>query len=116
VERVARRGDVWWATLGRPRGSEPGYRRPVVVIQSDDFNRSAIATVIVAAVTTNIALARAPGNVLFRPSASGLRRPSVVNVSQIATVDRHQLLERAGHLPEDLMRRVDEGVRLVLAV
>jgi mRNA interferase MazF len=67
-------------------------------------------------VTTNITLARAPGNVLFRSPASGLRRPSVVNVSQIATVDRHQLLERAGRLPEDLMRRVDEGVRLVLAV
>ena len=110
------RGEVWWANLGKPRGSEPGYRGPVVVVQSDDFNRSAIATVVVVGVTTNPDLAQAPGNVPCRPRASGLPRPSVINVSQIATVDRRQLLERVGRLPAALLEQVDQGLRAVLSL
>lgn len=110
------RGEVWWANLGRPRGSEPGFRRPVVVVQSDDFTRSAIATVVVVGVTTNLDLARAPGNVPCRPRATGLPRPSVINVSQIATVDRRQLLERVGRLPAALLEQVDQGLRAVLSL
>src|SRR5690242_20969180 len=83
-----RRGQVWWADLPEPRGSEPAYRRPVLVIQADSFNRSEIQTVLVAAITTNIELARAPGNVLLPKRAAGLPRVSVVNVSQVMTLDR----------------------------
>ena len=110
------RGEVWWADLGRPRASEPGYRRPVLVVQSDDFNRSAIATVVVAALTTNMGLALAPGNVLCRPKASGLPRPSVINVSQLACIRRNSLVERVGRIPESVMRQVEDGLRLLLSL
>lgn len=110
------RGEVWWADLGRPRASEPGYRRPVLVVQSDDFNRSGIATVVVAALTTNMALAMAPGNVMCRPRASGLPRASVINVSQLATIGRSSLIERVGCLPEATMRQVEDGLRLLLSL
>ena len=110
------RGEIWWAGLGLPRSSEPGHRRPVLVVQSDDFNRSRIATVVVVAITTNMALAFAPGNVVCRPKSTGLRRPSVINVSQIATIDRKRLTERIGCVTEPTMHQVDEGLRLVLAL
>ena len=110
------RGEIWWAGLARPRGSEPGYRRPVLIVQSDDFNRSRIATVVAAAITTNMSLALAPGNVTCRPKSTGLPRPSVINVSQVATLDRRNLLERVGRLPDATMRQVDEGLRLVLSL
>lgn len=114
MERVAQRGDIWWGDLGRPKGSAPGYRRPLLVIQSDAFNRSTISTVITVGMTTNMSLASAPGNVVCRPKATGLPKPSVVNVSQVATVDRKDLLGRVGQLPSDAGRRVDDGLRLVL--
>jgi len=82
-----RRGEVWWAALGKPFGSAPGYRRPVVVLQINDFNDSPIRTVVVVAITSNLALARAPGNVLCRRRDTGLSKDSVVNVSQVATID-----------------------------
>jgi mRNA interferase MazF len=110
------RGEIWWAGLGLPRGSEPGHRRPVLVVQSDDFNRSRIATVVVVAITSNMALAFAPGNVVCRPKSTGLRRPSVINVSQLATMDRKRLTERIGRVTEPTMHQVDEGLRLVLAL
>ena len=110
------RGEIWWAGLGRPRESEPGHRRPVLVVQSDDFNRSRLATAVVVAITTNMALAFAPGNVVCRPKSTGLRRPSVINVSQVATVDRRQLTERIGRVPQPTMQQVDDGLRLVLAL
>jgi mRNA interferase MazF len=110
------RGEIWWASLGQPKGSEPGHRRPVLVVQSDDFNRSGIGTVVVAVVTSNMALAFAPGNVPCRPKASGLPRPSVINVSQVAPVSRSTLTERVGRVPESLMRQVDDGLRLVLSL
>ena len=109
-----RRGEVWWAALGRPQGSEPGYRRPVVILQDDEFNSSAIQTVVVVAITSTLRLAQAPGNVLCRPRDTGLAKPSVVNVSQVATIDKRALLERIGVLGAGLLRQVEEGVRLVL--
>ena len=109
-----RRGEVWWAELPRPAGSEPGYRRPLLIVSSDDFNRSRIRTVLTVAITGNLALAEAPGNVRLRRSVTGLPRPSVVNVSQIATADRAFLTARAGRLSGTVMRRVDEGLRLAL--
>lgn len=100
--------------LDEPRGSAPGYRRPVLVVQSDAFNRSRIGTVVAVTLTSNLRLADAPGNVLVPRRASGLPRDSVVNVSQIVTLDRADLAERAGQLPRDVLRQVDRGVRLVL--
>lgn len=111
-----KRGEVWWASLPEPVGSGPGFRRPVLVLQSDPFNRSSIATVVVAVITSNLALAEAPGNVRLGKAESGLSRPSIVNVSQIVTLDRKQLTQRVRALPAQPMRQVDEGVRLVLGL
>ena len=111
-----KRGEVWWASLPPPRGSGPGFWRPVVVVQSNPFNQSRIATVIVAIVTSNLALADAPGNVRVGKSESGLAKPSVVNVSQLLTLDRELLTQRVRGLPADTMRQIDEGLRLALAV
>ncbi len=111
-----RRGDIWWATLPRPIGSAPGFRRPVLVIQSDTFNSSRIDTVIVASITSNTELARAPGNVRLDAMHSHLPKESVVNVSQIATLDRRILTGHVTSLPEELMARVDTGLRLVLGL
>lgn len=111
-----RRGEVWWAALGQPFGSAPGYRRPVLVLQTNEFNDSPIRTVIIAAITSNLALAAAPGNVLCRRHDTGLSKNSVVNVSQVATVDKRALLERAGRLAAPKIALVEEGLRLVLGL
>jgi mRNA interferase MazF len=110
------RGEVWWADLPEPRGSEPGYRRPVLVIQADDFNRSRIQTVIVAAISSNLSLGQLPGNVLIGRRASGLRRDSVVNISQVFSIDRNFLDAPVGKLPARIQAQVDEGLRLVLSL
>jgi mRNA interferase MazF len=111
---VIQRGDVWWADLEEPRGSEPGFRRPLVIVQSDAFNRSRIQTVVALVVTSNLRLVDAPGNVLLRTRASGLPKDSVANVSQIVTIDRDALTERAGRLGGDTMKAIARGMRLVL--
>jgi mRNA interferase MazF len=111
-----RRGELWWASLPTPDGSGPGLRRPVLIVQSNPFNESAIATVIVAIVTSNLALAQARGNLRIGRAQSGLPRASVVNVSQIHTVDKRRLTARVKALPADLMARVDEGIKLVLGL
>lgn len=111
-----KRGEVWWASLPAPSGSGPGYRRPVLVVQSDPFNRSRISTVVVAAISSNLALAAAPGNVRISKSESGLAKPSVIDASQVLTVDRSYLTERARSLPAQIVVRVDEGLRLVLGL
>ncbi|MFE4104637.1 type II toxin-antitoxin system PemK/MazF family toxin [Almyronema epifaneia] len=108
------RGEIWWANLPDPVGSEPGYRRPVLVIQDDTFTQSQISTVIVVIITSNIRLAEAPGNVLLPRGVSGLSRDSVVNVSQILTIDKTFLAERIGSLPDYLQEEIDEGLRTVL--
>jgi len=110
------RGEIWWAALPRPKGSAPGLRRPVLVVQSDAYNASRIQTVVVVAITSNLALERAPGNVLLRRRATKLPKDSVVNVSQILTIDRSLLAQRLGSLPSPKMAEVDEGIRLVLAL
>ena len=97
-----------------PRRSEPGYRRPVLMVQADSFNFSRIQTAIVAAITGNVELADAPGNVLLPARSVGLPRDSVVNVSQLLTLDRSFLTEHAGTLPPRLQHSVDEGLRTVL--
>ncbi|MGB8129167.1 MAG: type II toxin-antitoxin system PemK/MazF family toxin [Candidatus Angelobacter sp.] len=107
------RGEIWWADLPEPRGSEPGYRRPVLVLQANSFNQSRIRTVIVAVLTSNLGLAEAPGNVLLPASTTGLPRDSVVNISQLLTLDRSFLTDKVGKLPGRLMAQVDAGLRLV---
>ncbi len=111
---MIRRGEIWWARLPTPRGSEPGYRRPVIVLQSDAFNRSKICTVVAAVITSNIELADAPGNISLTRKQSGLPRNSVVNVSQIVTIDKSYLAERVSRLAAKHVTAVEEGVRLVL--
>ena len=108
------RGEIWWADLPEPRGSEPGYRRPVLIVQADSFNRSTIQTVIVAMITSNLRLAEAPGNVILPARVSGLPRDSVVNVSQLLTIDHSFLSEHAGKLPARMLADVEAGLRLVL--
>ncbi len=108
------RGEIWWANLPDPVGSEPGYRRPVLVVQDDTFTQSRISTVIVIIITSNIQLAEAPGNVLLPCVVSGLSRDSVANVSQIFTVDKTFLVERIGSLPDYLQEEVDEGLQTIL--
>lgn len=110
------RGEVWWASLPNPRGSEPVFRRPVLVVSADPFNRSRLSTVTVVALTSNLALAKAPGNVRLDRSDSGLSRDSVANVSQLLTVDRAFLDEQAGELSPGAMAEVDSGLRLALAL
>ena len=111
-----RRGEIWWASLGEPEGSAPGYRRPVLIVQSDEFNSSRISTVIVAVLTSNTALAQAPGNVLIKARYAGLAKDSVVNVSQVITVDKQCLTEKIKKLEAPTLAEIDNGLRLVLAV
>ena len=111
-----KRGEIWWASLPEPFGSGPGYRRPVLVIQADPFNQSRIATVIVAALTSNTDLALAPGNVLIKPRTSGLTKESVINVSQLMTLDRKFLTERVKTIDRAVMDQVDDGLRLALSL
>lgn len=113
---VVKRGEIWWATLPDPVGSEPGYRRPVLIVQSDEFNRSGIRTVICTAVTSNLNLAGAPGNVHLSTRASGLPKPSVVNVSQLISLDKTRLTERIKGIDTQSMLQVDEGLRLIMTL
>lgn len=110
------RGEVWWADFGLPHGSAPALQRPALVLSADSFNRSEIRTVLVAAITTSARLARRPGNVILPAGIGGLDRESIVNVSQLATVDKQQLLERLGKLGAGFMRQIDAGLRLVLGL
>ena len=111
-----KRGEVWWANLPEPRGSEPGLRRPVFVLQADSFNLSRIQTVIVVVLTGNTALAAAPGNVLLPARASGLPKDWVVNVSQVRTLDRQFLAERVGVLSSRWREAVEDGLRLAMGL
>lgn len=110
------RGQIWWADLGEPRGSSPGYERPIVIIQSDFYSQTRINTLIVAIITTNLRLAKMPGNVLLTPRASGLKEESVVNVTQLFTIDRNDLSEYVGTLSERKMEQIDKGLRLILSL
>ncbi|HEY9595206.1 MAG TPA: type II toxin-antitoxin system PemK/MazF family toxin [Spirochaetia bacterium] len=107
-------GEIWWADLGEPIGSEPGYRRPVVVVQGEAFNRSRIATTVVVPLTSNMEWAGAPGNVALDAELTGLSKDSVANVSQIITIDKRTLTDRAGKLTSGKLQLVLSGIDLVL--
>jgi len=111
---VIAQGEVWWADLAEPSGSEPGFRRPVVVVQGDAFNRSRIATVVCVALTSNLRWADAPGNVLLSARTTGLPKDSVANVSQLVTLDREALTEPVGALPAKKLELVLLGIDIVL--
>ena len=107
-------GEIWWADLPDPTGSGPGFRRPVIVVQGDSFNRSKIATVLCVPLTSNMRLADAPGNVALDEAMTGLPKSSVANVSQVVTLDRSQLTERVGVLPGHKLDLVLYGIDIVL--
>jgi len=111
---VVERREVWWADLEEPRGSEPGFRRPILIVQADAFNRSRLRTVLCVVLTSNTRLLDAPGNVLLPARSSGLPKDSVANVTQIATLDEDYLSERIGRIAPKLMGHVDAGLKLVL--
>lgn len=111
-----RRGEIWWADLPEPVQSGPGYRRPVLVVQDDEFNESLIKTVIVAAITTNLRVGMAKGNVLITAKQSGLEKDSVVNVSQILAIDKTLLFERVGELSANKIEQIDAGLLKILSL
>lgn len=113
---IIRRGQVWWADLGTPRGSSPGYERPVVVVQANKLNKTNINSVIVVISTTNLRLANIPGNVLIEGGTGGLRENSVINVTQVFTLDKSDLIEQLGTLPPDKLAKMDAGLAEVLAL
>ncbi len=111
---VINQGDIFWIELGAPSGSEPGYTHPHVVVQNNLFNKSRINTVVVCALTSNLKRAEAPGNVLLAPGEANLPKQSVVNVSQIYTVDKRDLVEKIGTLSSHRVREILDGFRLLL--
>ena len=111
---VISQGEVWWADLGLPSGSAPGYRRPIVVVQGDALNRSRIATVVCVVMTSNLGWADAPGNVILRAVATGLPKDSVANVSQVITIDKTALTERVGKIARAKIELVLAGIDIVL--
>lgn len=111
-----RRGEIWWASLPEPAGSGPGFRRPLLIVSANSFNESRISTVVAAVITSNLRLADAPGNVRLPIKGTGLTKTSVVNVSQIITVDKAFLAQRIGRLNPRLLAEVDDGIRLVLTI
>jgi len=113
---VIERGEIWWASLPEPTGSEPEWRRPLLIVQSDAFNCSRINTTVAVVLSSNKRLADAPGNVMLPAEDAGLPRDSVANVSQIVTVDKRFLTERVSRLPAAKLRRVEDGLHLVLAL
>lgn len=110
------RGDVFWADLGEPQGSEPAKYRPVLVVQDDSYNRSAINTVLVVALTSQAHLAGLPGNVFLPQAVTGLPKDSVANVSQVVTLNKFELTDHAGQIPADAMSAVSRGLALVLGL
>lgn len=113
---MVRRGEVWWADLPDPVGSGPGYLRPILIIQSDHFNKSKMATVIGVVITSNTRLARAPGNVLVPQGVASLTKESVVNDSQIVTIDRAILVNRIGVMPAPYLKQVEIGLQMTLGM
>ena len=111
---VIAQGEVWWADLAEPIGSAPGYRRPVIILQSDPLNRSQISTVVCVVLSSNLRWSIAPGNVLLTAKQTGLDRDSVAKVSQLVTIDKRQLIDRAGKLPRKQMESIFSGVDLIM--
>ena len=113
---MVRRGELWWARLGKPRGTSPGYDRPVVIVQSDLLNETAIGTFLCAVVTSNLQLLGSEGNVALLTRESGLPKESVVNVTQLLAIDNADLSERITMLGAKTMRLIDAGLRFALDV
>lgn len=111
-----KRGEIWWASLGPPSGSEPGYRRPHIIVSANNLNDSALATVLTVPITSRLSREDYPGNVRLPERRTGLSSPSVAIVNQVATTNRRVLTERIGRVPDDLMARIDDGLRLVLSL
>jgi mRNA interferase MazF len=111
-----KRGEIWWASMPEPAGSGPGFRRPVLIVSDDSFNRSRIATVIVAVISGNVRLADAPGNLKVAGRGTGLSRASVINVSQLVTLDKAMVTTRLGQLGPAQLAAVDKGLRLALGL
>jgi len=111
---IIRQGDIFWVNLGLPKGSEPGYRHPHVVIQNDVFNASRINTVVVCALTSNLKRARAPGNVTLSKGEANLAKKSVVNISQVVTVNKSDLKDKIGSLPSKRIQEIIEGIKLLV--
>lgn len=113
---IIRRGQIWLADLGTPRGSSPGYQRPVVVIQADKLNKTDINSVVVVISTTNLRMARMPGNVLVESGVGGLKEDSVINVTQLFTLDKTDLLELWGSLPSGKLGKINDGLTQTLSL
>ncbi len=111
---VMKRGEIWWAELPEPVGSEPGYKRPLLIVQANEFNKSKINTIIAVVITTNLHLAGAPGNVLLSAKQSKLPKESVINISQIITIDKSFLTEKVHTISNKIVAIVEEGMKLVL--
>ena len=111
-----RRGQIWWSDLGEPQQSEPGHRRPVLIVQEDHFNQSNLATVIVLSLTSNLRYQHFPGNVFLSKARSGLEKDSVINLTQLTTIDKSWLETHVSDLPASLMVQVEAGLRLVLGL
>ena len=109
-----RQGDIYWIDLGDPEGSEPGYRHPHVVVQNNVFNKSRINTVVVCALTSNLKRAEVPGNVLLKKGEANLKKDSVVNISQVVTVDKADCSEKIGSLSTARVRQIVDGIRLLI--
>ena len=109
-----RQGDIFWVNLGRPKGSEPGFRHPHVVIQNDVFNASRIGTVVVCALTTNLKRGKAPGNVMLNKGEANLTKKSVVQISQVVTVDKSDLKDKIGSLSPERINAIIEGIKLLV--
>jgi len=110
------RGELWWADFGIPFGSEPGYKRPVLIIQNDFFNKSKINTTIVIPLTTNLLLADAPGNILISKSESKLKKDSVITISQIEVIDRQRLIEKITKIDRSIIEKVENNILFVLGI
>lgn len=111
-----RRGEIWWASVSEPTGSGPGFRRPYLIVSANSFNESRIRTVLAAVITSNLRLADAPGNIRLPARSGGLPKPSVVNVSQLITIDKSFLLQRVGRLSPRFLTAVHDGLRLALSL
>jgi mRNA interferase MazF len=110
------RGELWWADFGIPFGSEPGYKRPVLIIQNDFFNNSKINTTIVIPLTTNLILAEAPGNVLINKRDSKLKMDSVIAISQIEVIDRQRLIEKIAKIDESIIEKIENNILFILGI
>ena len=108
------RGELWWVDLGLPYGSEPGYRRPVLIVQNDFFNKSKINTTVIIPLTTNILYADAPGNIVVNIKESNLNKESIAVISQIKVIDKKRLKEKISKVSKEIMDQVETGMKLVL--